>query len=52
VKDKETKDTTTKIKWGIYIEKDIMDKVKKDAKGDDRSINYIIEKILKEHYDR
>ena len=45
-----SKDTTTKVKWGIYVEGNIMKKVKKDAREQDRSINYIIEKILVAHY--
>lgn len=45
------KDTTTKIKWGIYLEGDVMRKIKKEARETDRSINYIINRILVEYYD-
>jgi hypothetical protein len=39
-----------KVKWGIYIPESLMNMVKKDAEKEDRSINYVVERILKKFY--
>ena len=41
-----------KVKWGIYISEGLMELVKKDASKKDRSVNYIVENIIKKHYGR
>ena len=42
------KNTTT---WTIRILEEAMQKIKSDARKRDRSVNYIINEILNEHYE-
>lgn len=45
---KKHKKPTNKAKFSLYIDRDVMKKVGKEAEKQDRSINYIVEKKLAE----
>lgn len=45
---KKNKKPTNKAKFSLYIDRDVMKKVTKEADKQDRSINYIVEKKLAE----
>ena len=43
---KNSKKTTNKAKFSLYLDRDVMKKVAKEAEKQDRSINFIVEKKL------
>lgn len=45
---KKTKKPTNKAKFSLYIDRDVMKKISKEAEKLDRSINWVVEKKLSE----
>lgn len=45
---KKPKKATNKAKFSLYLDRDIMKKVSKEAEKQERSINFIVEKKLAE----
>ncbi len=45
---KKVKKPTNKAKFSLYLDRDVMRKVSKEAEKQDRSINWIVEKKLAE----
>ena len=41
-----------KDRIGVHVTPDLFKRIQNDAKREDRSMNYIVNRILNEHYDR